>query len=77
MTGWRALLGAAAFVIGSTAQASALEPVIDSFYFTDLLESQQVKVLEVRSDEDGWRHPRAAGPCSRREPAADSASLCS
>ena len=50
MTVWKLLLGAAVFVIGSTGQASALEPMIDSFHLTDLLESQQVKVLEVRSD---------------------------
>ena len=54
MTVWKSLLGAAAFVIGSTAQASALEPVIDSFHLTDLLESQQVKVLEIRSDEKAY-----------------------
>ena len=54
MTVWKSLLGAAVFVIGSTAQASALEPMIDSFHLTDLLESQQVKVLEVRSDEKAY-----------------------
>ena len=50
MTVWKSLLGAAVFVIGSIGQAAALEPMIDSFHLTDLLESQQVKVLEVRSD---------------------------
>ena len=54
MTVWKSLLGAAVFVIGSTGQASALEPMIDSFHLTDLLESQQVKVLEVRSDEKAY-----------------------
>ncbi|MDB3998081.1 rhodanese-like domain-containing protein [Litorivicinus sp.] len=54
MTVWKSLLGATAFVIGSTAQASALEPVINSFHLTDLLESQQVKVLEIRSDEKAY-----------------------
>src|SRR6056300_526464 len=51
MTVWKSLLGASAFVIGSIAQASTLEPVIDSFRLADLLESQQVKVLEIRSEE--------------------------
>ena len=54
MTVWKSLLGAAVFVIGSIGQASALEPMIDSFHLTDLLESQQVKVLEVRSDEKAY-----------------------
>jgi thiosulfate/3-mercaptopyruvate sulfurtransferase len=54
MTVWKSLFGAVAFVISSIAQASTLESVIDSFRLTDLLESQQVKVLEIRSDEKAY-----------------------
>jgi thiosulfate/3-mercaptopyruvate sulfurtransferase len=51
MNAWKRYTGAAALVFSVSTQATTLTPVIDSFTLTDLLDNNEVKVLEIRSDE--------------------------
>lgn len=54
MNAWKTLVGATALAVSLTAQAATLTPVIDSFTLTDLLDNNEVKVLEIRSDEKAY-----------------------
>ena len=54
MNAWKTLLGVAAVAFAITSQAATLAPVIDSFTLTDLLENNESKVLEIRSDENAY-----------------------
>jgi thiosulfate/3-mercaptopyruvate sulfurtransferase len=54
VNGWKTLLGAAAVAFAVTSQAATLAPVIDSFTLTDLLENNEAKVLEIRSDKNAY-----------------------
>jgi len=51
MNAWKRYTGTAALVFSVSTQATTLTPVIDSFTLTDLLDNNEVKVLEIRSDE--------------------------
>jgi len=51
MNVWKRFTGTAALVFSVSTQAATLTPVIDSFTLTDLLDNNEVKVLEIRSDE--------------------------
>jgi thiosulfate/3-mercaptopyruvate sulfurtransferase len=51
MNAWKRFTGTAALVFSVSTQATTLTPVIDSFTLTDLLDNNEVKVLEIRSDE--------------------------
>ena len=51
MNAWKRFTGTAALVFSVSTQAATLTPVIDSFTLTDLLDNNEVKVLEIRSDE--------------------------
>jgi thiosulfate/3-mercaptopyruvate sulfurtransferase len=51
MNAWKKFTGTAALVFSVSTQATTLTPVIDSFTLTDLLDNNEVKVLEIRSDE--------------------------
>ena len=54
MKAWKTLVGATALAVSLTTQAATLTPVIDSFTLTDLLDNNEVKVLEIRSDEKAY-----------------------
>lgn len=54
MNAWKTLVGATALAVSLTTQAATLTPVIDSFTLTDLLDNNEVKVLEIRSDEKAY-----------------------
>jgi thiosulfate/3-mercaptopyruvate sulfurtransferase len=54
MSPLKPLLGAALVAISTTIQAANLSPVIDSFTLVDLIEEEQVKVLEIRSDQEAY-----------------------
>ena len=49
---WNAFLGASMIFISISAQATRLNPIIDSFKLVDLIETSQVKILEIRSDKN-------------------------
>jgi thiosulfate/3-mercaptopyruvate sulfurtransferase len=51
MNAWKRFTGTTALVFSVSTQAATLTPVIDSFTLTDLLDNNEVKVLEIRSDE--------------------------
>jgi thiosulfate/3-mercaptopyruvate sulfurtransferase len=51
MNAWKRFTGTAALVFSVSTQATTLTQVIDSFTLTDLLDNNEVKVLEIRSDE--------------------------
>jgi thiosulfate/3-mercaptopyruvate sulfurtransferase len=54
MNTWKMLLGAAGVAFAVSTQAAAQAPVIDSFTLTDLLENNEARVLEIRSDENAY-----------------------
>ena len=64
MNAWRTLLGTAAVAFAVTSNAATLAPVIDSFTLTDLLENNQAKVLEIRSDEKAYLNEHIPGSCT-------------
>ena len=51
---WKALAVVSALMITSITNAASIDPVIDSFKLTDLLEEESVTVLEIRSDEKAY-----------------------
>jgi thiosulfate/3-mercaptopyruvate sulfurtransferase len=51
MNVWKRFTGTSVLVFSVSTQAATLTPVIDSFTLTDLLDNNEVKVLEIRSDE--------------------------
>ena len=51
---WKTLTVVSALVITSITNAASIDPVIDSFKLTDLLEEEGVTVLEIRSDEKAY-----------------------
>lgn len=54
MNAWKTFAGTAAIAFSVSTQAATLTPVIDSFTLTDLLDNNEVKVLEIRSDEKDY-----------------------
>ena len=54
MKAWKTFAGTAAIAFSVSTQAATLTPVIDSFTLTDLLDNNEVKVLEIRSDEKDY-----------------------
>jgi thiosulfate/3-mercaptopyruvate sulfurtransferase len=54
MNAWKTLVGTAALAVSFTTQAATLTPVIDSFTLTDLLDNNEVKVVEIRSEEKAY-----------------------
>ena len=61
MNAWKIFLGTAAVAFAVTSNAATLAPVIDSFTLTDLLENNQAKVLEIRSDEKAYLNEHIPG----------------
>ena len=54
MNVWTTLVGISALMITGIANAASIDPVIDSFKLTDLLEEEGATVLEIRSDEKAY-----------------------
>lgn len=54
MNVWKTLAGTCALVITGITNAASIDPVIDSFKLTDLLEEKGATVLEIRSDEKAY-----------------------
>lgn len=61
MTSAKLFFGVGALCVASFAQTAPLEPLIDSFQLVDLLETQNVKVLEVRGDEEAYQKNHIPG----------------
>ena len=54
MNVWTTLVGISVLMITGIANAASIDPVIDSFKLTDLLEEEGATVLEIRSDEKAY-----------------------
>ena len=54
MNVWTTLVGIAVLLVTGIANAASIDPVIDSFKLTDLLEEEGATVLEIRSDEKAY-----------------------
>lgn len=54
MNVWNALLGASIMLVSISAQAAKFNPIIDSFTLVDLIETSDVKILEIRSDKNSY-----------------------
>lgn len=51
---WTIIAGISALTITGVTNAASIDPVIDSFKLTDLLDKQGATVLEIRSDEKAY-----------------------